>query len=184
LELAGTTQRLEMYRLSAVHARPLVEAFADPAVRAFIPDEPATVEAMIERITRVATGPPADRPDEVWVNFAFLLQGRAIGRIEATVQNGIAEIAYIIGPAYGGRGLATEAVEWLIDRVWQRWPTIPIYACIAERNERSRRLVGRLGFIETSPDGIPLMSSDAGDAVYVFNAGRRAPTDEIDNRPG
>jgi len=167
----ATTRRLEVYRLSDVHARSLVEAFADPAVRAFVPDEPATVEAMVERIARVATGPPADRPDEVWLNFAFLLEGRPIGRVEATIQNSIAEIAYVIGPAYGERGLATEAVEWLIDHVWQRRPTIHIYACMAEGNERSRRLVERLGFIETPPDGIPLLSFDTGDVAYVLEAG-------------
>ncbi len=145
-----------------------MEAFSDPAVRAFVPDEPPTVEAMLERIAGLATGPPADGPDEVWANFAFLLEGRPIGRIEATVQSGIAEIAYVIGPAYGGRGLATEAVEWLIDHVWQRWPTIDIYACIAEGNARSRRLVERLGFVETPPEGIPLLSFDAGDVAYVL----------------
>jgi RimJ/RimL family protein N-acetyltransferase len=147
-----------------------MEAFADPAVRAFVPDEPATVEAMLERIAGVATGPPADHPDEVWENFAFLFEGTPIGRVEATVHNGIAEIAYLIGPVHGGRGLATEAVEWLIDYVWQRWPTIDIYACIAEGNERSRLLVERLGFSETLPDGVPLLSFDAGDVAYVLKA--------------
>jgi RimJ/RimL family protein N-acetyltransferase len=166
LEPVGATENLEVYPLTEEHAAGLVDAIADPSVRAFVINEPSTLEAMRERIAFVAAGPPDSRPGEVWLDYTFVQDGRPIGRIEATVQNGIAEIAYVIGPAYGGRGLATEAVAWLIDHLRTRWPGNDIYACIAEGNTRSRRLVERLGFALTSPNGVPLRSFDEGDVVY------------------
>jgi RimJ/RimL family protein N-acetyltransferase len=167
----GSTARLELPPLAAEHASGLVAAFADPSFRAFVPDEPDTLEGMLARIARIAAGPPQGGAGEVWLNFAVLLAGRPIGRIEATVQaTGVAEIAYLIGPSAGGRGLATEAVEWLVDFVRETWPGIDIYACIAEPNVRSRRLVERLGFRETSPIGVPLLSYAAGDVVFVMRA--------------
>jgi RimJ/RimL family protein N-acetyltransferase len=126
---------------------------------------------MLERISRVAAGPPPTRVGEAWLNFAVLLDGRPIGRIEATVQEpGIVEIAYVFGPADGGRGHATEAVGWLIGFLRERWPAADIYACLAEANVRSRRLVERLGFRRTAAADVPLLSFEAGDLVYVLEA--------------
>ncbi len=168
----GSTPRLELPPLAAEHAPGLVAAFADPSFRAFVPDEPDTLEGMLARISRVTAGPPLGRPGEVWLNFAVLLAGRPIGRVEATVHaTGVAEIAYLIGPSAAGRGLATEAVAWLVGFVRETWPGTDIYACIAEPNIRSRRLVERLGFQVTSPTGVALLTCAPGDVVFVMLAG-------------
>ena len=115
----------------------------------------------------------SDLPESAteWRNWTvFLEDGTAVGRIEATLHDGITEIGYVLGPRWWGRGHATEAVGWLVaeaDR--QGWG--PCWAAVSPGNAPSIRLLRRLGFVEGDPGAIPLRSYDPGDVAFVRASG-------------
>jgi RimJ/RimL family protein N-acetyltransferase len=92
----------------------------------------------------------------------------AIGRIEATLhEDDWAEVAYLLGPAYQGRGDATRAMRWLLAHLRDLGAT-DVWAAIHPANARSIALARRLGFTAAPlPPARPLGSYDPGDAVFV-----------------
>lgn len=165
----GSTERLTIEALTLEHAADLFHALRDDRVGRYIggPDV-TTLEALQDRITHLGAGPPTGR-DEVWLNFAVLLDGRVIGRIEATLHSGVAEIAYVFGPAWWGHGYATEATWWLVQHLAERGVAV-VWAAVAPDNGASVRLLGRLGFVPTRPPASPqLLSYDDGDLVLLRN---------------
>ena len=157
------------------HAAGLHAALDDPRVGEHIggPDV-TTVEALEERIEWLQSGPDPPRRDERWINLAVLLDGTVIGRLEATAHDDWAEIAYVFGPRWWGRGYATEAVTWFVEEL----PQPELWAAVHPANERSWRLLERVGFRRagaerTGPGGDagtsvrPVASYDDGDLLYV-----------------
>ena len=80
--------------------------------RHFAEGGPTTVDELEAAFARMIAGPSKPWPGECWINVAVrpLDEPRFVGRLEATVQGADAEAAYLFGPAFWGRGYATEAV--------------------------------------------------------------------------
>lgn len=156
------------------HAEGLFAALDDERVGLYIdgPDV-TTLEALRDRIGFLAAGCSPSDPAEKWVNFVVIRRDETIiGRIEATVLNDRAELAYVFGPAFWGHGYASEATQWMIDHLQQRFPGAEMWAAIHRDNRASRHLVERLGLQLVEPPARPLMSYDAGDVVYMLQVSR------------
>lgn len=161
------TQRLTLEPLAVAHAEGLFAALDDPRVGRYIggPDVTA-LPALRERISHLRVG-PTDRPSETWLNWAVLLGDTVIGRLEATLHDGLAEIGYVFGPRWWGQGYAREAVAWLVDEVQARG-VVEAWATVDPENAASIALLRRVGFEERPPDGAPpLHSLEPGDLVFV-----------------
>ncbi|MFI0981724.1 GNAT family N-acetyltransferase [Streptomyces sp. NPDC021093] len=111
------TDRLDLVPLAAAHAAEMAEVLADPALHTFIGGEPLSAEALHTRYVRLAAGSPD--PAVGWFNWVVRLrdENRLAGTVQATVEAGVAEIAWVVGTGLQGRGIATEAArglaEWL-----------------------------------------------------------------------
>lgn len=166
----GRTARLQIEPLDLVHARGLFDALDDERVGTYIggPDV-TTLAALRERIVAVRSGPPATDDTgatEEWCNWAVLADGAVVGRVEATLYDTHAEIAYVFGPAWWGQGYATEATRWMIDHLSDERGIHDLWATVAPGNVASAALLGRLGFTEARPGVVPLGSYDDGDLVF------------------
>ncbi|MFF1904201.1 GNAT family N-acetyltransferase [Kitasatospora sp. NPDC058218] len=108
------TERLDLLPIGPEHAEELAAALADPALHAFTGGEPATADALRARYARLAAGSPD--PAAAWGNWALRLRadGRLTGYVQATVGAGAAEIAWVLGTPWQGRGLAGEAARALV----------------------------------------------------------------------
>jgi len=168
--------RLSFEPLRGDHAARLFEPLSDPQVWEHISDTPlTTVEALAARFDRMALGPP-DRAHENWVNYAVRLKadGTLIGRLEATLIDQRAEVAYLFGPAHWGHGYATEAMSAFQDHLQQAWRVAEFWATTSPQNMRSIRLLRRLGFVEQGSSWPALLSYDEGDLVFVLLSGWKA----------
>ena len=159
-----STERLTIEPLALRHAQQLFDALNDELVGRFLdgPDV-TTVEALEQKIIRVTSDAPPER-NEVWRNFAVLLDGRVIGRLEATLHRTVAEVAYVFGPAWWGHGYATEATAWLLHYLREAGMS-EVWATIAPANTASDRLLARLGFTPGNPPDC--VSCDHGDVALV-----------------
>jgi RimJ/RimL family protein N-acetyltransferase len=113
------TARLRLTALRPEDAAEMVEVLADPSQYVFIGGQPPTLDELETRYRSWDEGSP--RSSESWCNWIVRLHagGEAIGHVQATVveDRASADIAWVIGPQWQGRGYATEAaralVEWL-----------------------------------------------------------------------
>ncbi|MFC8824301.1 GNAT family N-acetyltransferase [Streptomyces sp. NPDC057137] len=130
-EVIGT-ERLVLVPQRVEHAREMAAVLSDPALHTFIGGEPATADELRSRYARMAAG-PAD-PAESWCNWVIRLrageegleQGQLVGTVQATIVPAgpggpalVANIAWVVGTAFQGRGIATEAARGLVGRLEQ-----------------------------------------------------------------
>jgi RimJ/RimL family protein N-acetyltransferase len=111
------TARLVLEPLRPAHAGPMARVLADPALYAFTGGEPPSVEELRARYERWARGPA--EPDTAWCNWVLReagAGGEPVGTVQATVHPvaGTAEVAWIVGTPWQGRGYAAEAARALV----------------------------------------------------------------------
>jgi RimJ/RimL family protein N-acetyltransferase len=173
----GATERLAIEPLVPSHTSGLFAALDDPAVHRYLPrPDVTTPDALRARIQRLASGPPPPTAERWW-NFAVLLRAdrTVIGRLEATTCGDWGEIAYVFGPRWWGHGLAAEATRWLVGHLVEHG--IPeLWAAVHPANQRSQRLLTRLGFAAVVAPARPLASFDPGDAVFVRQPAPHGPS--------
>lgn len=112
------TARLDLVPLRPEHAEEMSGVLSDPALYEFIGGQPAAPAELRSRYQYWAAG-SAD-PAESWHNWAIRLreQGCLTGWVQATVSrragDRAAEIAWVVGKPWQGRGIATEAARGLV----------------------------------------------------------------------
>ncbi|MBE9156946.1 GNAT family N-acetyltransferase [Nodosilinea sp. LEGE 06152] len=160
--------------LTAAHAEELWPILATPAVLAWIDPQGnlPTLEDLTAQYAACAHGPVASTmPKERWFNVAIRLKispSPAIGRLEATQYDGWGEIAFLLGEAWWGKGLAFEAMLWWQDYLATAAPSTQWWATVHPMNQRSIRLLKRLGYKQVdSSDRPKLQSYDPGDCCFV-----------------
>lgn len=144
------TPRLVIEPLRLEHAAKLYPVLRDPRIYTFISDVAPSSESDLEaHFARYLAGPARDSR-ELWFNWAVRLKagGEYVGTLQATVDlsGRRAFVAYILGPDRWGMGLASEALGALLSCLFSRGDVDVAEAAIDTRNERSIRLVKRLGF--------------------------------------
>ncbi|MFI9746906.1 GNAT family N-acetyltransferase [Streptomyces sp. NPDC052494] len=110
------TERLDLVPLAVAHAQEMTGVLADPALHAFIGGTPLTAPELHARYERLAAGSPD--PAVLWCNWVVRLRAedRLTGTVQATVTDGgrVAEIAWVVGTDWQGRGIAREAARALV----------------------------------------------------------------------
>ncbi len=112
-----STERLDLLPLRVEHAEEMAKVLSDPALHAFIGGAPDTEQALRARYERMTAGSPD--PTVSWLNWVIRLREAdcLTGTVQATVSTSgdpSAEIAWVVGTPWQGRGIATEAVRGLV----------------------------------------------------------------------
>ncbi|MEE1801464.1 GNAT family N-acetyltransferase [Streptomyces sp. NPDC101062] len=122
------TERLTLLPLRVEHAEEMAGVLSDPALHTFIGGRPSTEEELRGRYTRMVAGSPD--PAFSWCNWVLTERagpGELSGTVQATVtphrtlrDETVAEISWVVGTPWQGRGFATEAarglVRWLAEQ--------------------------------------------------------------------
>jgi RimJ/RimL family protein N-acetyltransferase len=146
------TDRLRLEPLRVDDAVEMAVVLADPALYEFTGGAPPSVNELATRYGYQVAGRSADGT-EVWANWIARLagEGTAIGFVQATITGGggAADVGWVIGVPWQGRGLATEAgralLGWLDAAGVER-----VTAHIHPGNAPSARMAAALGFVVTS----------------------------------
>jgi RimJ/RimL family protein N-acetyltransferase len=125
------TGRLDLLPLLVEHAEEMAAVLSDPDLHTFTGGAPATPEALRSRYQRLVAGSPA--PAVSWCNWVIRLRDEAclVGTVQATIgpsaPGPVAEIAWVVGTPWQGRGIATEAARGLVGWLGQQ----PVHTVIA-----------------------------------------------------
>jgi RimJ/RimL family protein N-acetyltransferase len=111
------TTRLDLLPLQVSHAAEMAVVLSDPALHTFIGGSPSTAEALRRRYERLVAGSPD--PAVSWCNWVLreTSESRLVGTVQATVMGPTAEIAWVVGTPWQGRGYASEAARALVDHL-------------------------------------------------------------------
>jgi RimJ/RimL family protein N-acetyltransferase len=143
-----STARLTLLPLGAEHADELVGVLGDPALHTFIGGRPEALEELRARYARWAAGSPD--PEVRWLNWAIRFDeaGRLVGTVQATITGTRAEVAWVVGTGWQGRGFATEAARGLV--VWLGGVGVrTVVAHVHPGNVASARVAAALGLRPT-----------------------------------
>lgn len=128
---AISTSRLDLLPLLVEHADEMAAVLSDPALHAFTGGAPDTPVALRARYERMIAGSPD--PDVSWLNWVIRLRdddcltGTAQATITGRGQHSTAEVAWVVGTGWQGRGIASEAACGLVEWIGQQ----PVQAVIA-----------------------------------------------------
>jgi RimJ/RimL family protein N-acetyltransferase len=110
------TDRLRLLPLKVEYAEEMAKVLSDPGLYAFTGGEPPSMERLEARYERQLAG--TDRPDEQWLNWVVQAGQELTGFVQATITGHTAEIAWVIGTPWQGRGYAKEAAQGLVAWLW------------------------------------------------------------------
>ncbi|HUD37645.1 MAG TPA: GNAT family N-acetyltransferase [Streptosporangiaceae bacterium] len=146
---AISTSRLDLLPLRADHAEEMAVVLADADLYAFTGGSPPSVPALRARYERMIAG-SAD-PEVSWCNWVIQHRDQRCltGTVQATITGPAAEVAWVVGTAWQGRGLGTEAARGLVAWLAER-PVQEIIAHIHPRHEASARVAAAVGLSPTN----------------------------------
>jgi len=141
--------------LSVADADDMVDVLAAPELYAFIGGEPPTPAGLRARYERLAVGRSDDGTQE-WLNWIVRrAEDRvAVGTVQATVVGAAgdeeqrADVAWVVGSAWQGRGYAVEAASAMVDWLRERG-VAEIGANIHPEHTASSRVAERIGLVPT-----------------------------------
>ncbi|MFI6376693.1 GNAT family N-acetyltransferase [Streptomyces sp. NPDC050546] len=149
---AVRTARLDLLPLLVEHAEEMAAVLSDPALHTFIGGTPDTPRALRSRYQRMTAGSPD--PAVSWLNWVIRLRAEACltGTVQATITSSghgsVAEIAWVVGTAWQGRGIATEAARGLVDWL-SRGPVHTVIAHIHPEHQASAAVAAAAGLRPT-----------------------------------
>ena len=166
-----TPPRLLIEPLRTEHLGELASHLRHPEVCAHIGGLPSLEDFIRDRENALrGPGPGSDieASDERWLNFLVRdgSTGQMLGRLEATLHDAIAEVAFLFGPAHWGRGFAHEALAWLHGEIESRHGIHSFWATTLAANTRCQALLARAGYQPVHTAAPVLYSFDEGDLVF------------------
>jgi len=151
-----TLRRARIEDLHAIHAvlgSPEATRFWSTPPHASLEESRIWLQSMIDS--------PPDQSDDYVVEY----EGRVIGKAGFYR---LPEIGFILHPDFWGRGLAREALEAVIARVFSSSPVEALTADVDPRNAASLALLKGLGFVETGrAKGTWQLGDELCDSVYL-----------------
>lgn len=166
------TSRLMLEPQLAAHAAEMYAVLSDPAIYEYENEPPPSLAWLAARFARLESRQSANGREQ-WLNWVIRLRPSVlIGYVQATVQaNGHAAVAYELSSAWWGRGLASEAVRAVIDELVQQHGVQSLGAVLKRDNQRSLRLLQRLGFTLAPPDAHAQHGVEAGELLMQRGIG-------------
>jgi len=140
--------RFALEPLRVDHAEEMVVVLGDARLYEFIGGSAPSLDELRARYARQVRGP--GRADEVWLNWVIrdCADERAVGYVQATLTgqeaDWTADLAWLVGSAHQGKGIATEAATGVASQLRECGITM-LSAHIADSNAASIAVATRVG---------------------------------------
>lgn len=143
--------RLVLEPLRVDHADEMVAVLADVALHTFTGGSPPTLDQLRERYARQVAG-PGDAAQE-WRNWIVRVgdDGPVVGFVQATLgpEPGVAELAWVVGTAWQGRGIARAAAGLVLEHLLVSGEVARVLAHVHPEHVASQRVAASLGLRPT-----------------------------------
>jgi RimJ/RimL family protein N-acetyltransferase len=149
LESTIRSDRLDLIPLVRSHADGLFAVLANDALYEYTCETPpASLPALRDRFARLEARRSPDGT-QAWLNWLLLVSGQAVGYVQATVTAAEADVAWVVGVPWQGRGYASEAARAMIS--WLRSAGVRVVrANIHPEHSASQRVARKAGLSRTA----------------------------------
>ncbi|MCX5142017.1 MULTISPECIES: GNAT family N-acetyltransferase [unclassified Streptomyces] len=143
------TTRLDALPLRVAYADEMARVLADPALHTFTGGAPEDADALRARYERQTAGSPD--PAELWWNWVLRVrdEDRLAGYVQASVRGSRAEIAWVTGAEWQGRGYAKEAARGLVAHLLGGGAVRTVIAHIHPEHAASAAVAAAAGLMPT-----------------------------------
>lgn len=138
---------LSLDPLAVSDAGEMAVVLADPELYRVTGGSPPSEAELRQRYERQVVGRSPDGREE-WLNWVVRVDGEAAGYVQASVQDGRATVAWVVGTAFQGRGIATEAARRMLALLTARGVSA-VDAYVALGHLASELVAARVGFVAT-----------------------------------
>lgn len=154
--------------LVAAHAREMFQVLQDPAIYEFENEPPPSAEWLEDRYKRLEQRGPASKAEQ-WLNWVIRLpSGQLAGYVQATVlPDHTALVAYELNSRHWRQGLATAAVQTMMNELVAGYGVRTVVAVLKAANFRSAGLLRKLGFAPAGQAWADRFQDEADEAVMV-----------------
>lgn len=161
-----TTPTLTLEPQTVGHAAAMFVLLSDPAIYAYGNSAPTSLAWLQQRFERLSSRRSPDCRER-WLNWVIRLpDAQVAGYVQATIdERGQATVGYELGSDFWGRGLGTQAVAAMIDELIGHYRVKALRATLDPANQRSMRLLLRLGFVRDRPTAGEAANMTAGDCL-------------------
>ena len=144
--IATSSGRLRLEPLSREHAAEMVQVLKDPSLNEHIGGQPPSVDYLTTRYDTLSSR-RSPGGNELWLNWIIRLnaEGPAVGYVQATVREGSAALAWVVGVPWQRAGIATEAASTMIGILRHELALTTFSASISPSNQASQRVAAKLG---------------------------------------
>ena len=142
------TRELTLEPLHVDHAEAMFELLGDQAIYRYLDySAPPSVEHLRGVYQRLEARKSPDG-SEAWLNWVIRPRGQSlVGYVQATVvPNQSANVAYVLASRYWGHGYAQRAMDAILEHLTSVYGVDRYVATVEAENQRSIRLLQRLGF--------------------------------------
>ena len=142
------TSELTLEPLSTSHTEVMFELLSDQAIYRHLDyPPPPSVEHLRDVYARLEARRSPDG-SEAWLNWVIRPHGQPlVGYVQATVtSNRSAYVAYVLGSRHWGHGYAQKAMRAMLEHLTSVYEVNQCLATVEIENQRSIRLLERLGF--------------------------------------
>lgn len=164
-----STSRLDVLPLDVAHAEEMAVVLFDPALHAYTGGAPEDAGTLRARYERQGAGSPD--PAERWWNWVLRVRadGCLAGYVQATVRGARAEVAWVVGTRWQGRGFAKEGAAGLVRHLLDRGSVRTVVAHIHPEHAASAAVAAAAGLSATG-------EGEDGEVRWALDASRRART--------
>lgn len=159
--------RLVIEQLRAAHLIELATYLRHAEVYQHIGGVPSLEDFVCDREIALH-GPGSAASGEIWLNFLVrdASTNQMLGRLEATLHDSIAEVAFLFDRKQWGKGYASEALAWLHREIENTHGISSFWATTVPANVRCQSLLLRAGY-QLTHEGVPLLYSiEEGDLAF------------------
>ena len=129
----------------------MATVLSDAGLYAFTGGSPPSPAVLEQRYARQVAG--SGDPAQEWHNWVVRLgaDGPAVGYVQATVDPvaGVAELAWVVGAPWQGRGIAREAAALVLEHLWVAGEVTRVVAHVHPDHVASQRVAAALGLAPT-----------------------------------
>jgi RimJ/RimL family protein N-acetyltransferase len=141
------TADLTLEPLVAGHAEAMFGVLSEPGLYRYLDFVPPPSLDHLRGVYEELEARVSPDGSQLWLNWVVRPRdGAPVGFVQATVSGADAWVAYVLAGEYWGRGYAFQATQAVVDHLRATCGVARFLATVEAGNERSIRLLRRLGF--------------------------------------
>jgi len=167
--LALTIGELVLEPLVAGHAEAMFEVLSDPELYRYLDHPPPPSLDHLRSVYASVEARVSPDGSQVWLNWVVRKPGQPpLGYVQATLTlDHRAWVGYVFSARHWGRGYATQAGQAMLEHVASVYGVSRFLASVEAANQRSIRLLERLGFHEATGQEPEVQGLSATERLFV-----------------